>query len=77
MPRRKKRCDISDIQEKSFLSESDLERLGLRTRKTSQNLRTQGKDPLPYVKIGRSIRYPADAVRAYCEKHTVEPQQAE
>jgi hypothetical protein len=65
---------INEILEKRFLSETDLERLGLRSRKTSQNLRSRGVDPLPYVKVGSSVRYPADSVRAYCEKRTVEPQ---
>jgi hypothetical protein len=74
MPK-KKQCDISDLLEKRFLSEADLERLGLRSRKTSQNLRSRGVDPLPYVRFGKSIRYPAEAVREYCERRTVAPEE--
>ena len=66
-----------EILGKAYLSESDLEALGLRSRSTSQNLRSRGVDPLPYVRFGRSVRYPADAVREYCERRTIEPQQAE
>jgi len=64
-----------EIFEKAFLSEGDLETLGLRSRKHSQNLRIRGEDPLPYVKIGGSIRYPAADVWAYLEKHTVAPEE--
>jgi hypothetical protein len=63
-----------EIFEKAYLSEADLERLGLRSRKHSQNLRIRGEDPLPYVKIGRSIRYPAADVWAYLEKNEVRPE---
>jgi hypothetical protein len=66
-----------EILEKAFLSEADLEQLGLRSRKTSQNLRCRGVDPLPYVKFGKSVRYPAKAVREFCRKHTVMPAEAE
>jgi hypothetical protein len=71
MPRKPTKEEILD---KAYLSEADLEKLGLRSRKTSQNLRSRGVDPLPYVRFGKSIRYPADEVRAYCERRTVEPQ---
>jgi hypothetical protein len=64
-----------EILGKAFLSEADLEQLGLRTRKTSQNLRSRGADPLPYLRFGRSVRYPADAVRSYCERRTVAPEE--
>jgi hypothetical protein len=64
-----------EILEKAFLSEADLEQLGLRSRKTSQNLRSRGVDPLPYVRFGHSVRYPADAVRAYCDSRTVAPEE--
>lgn len=64
-----------EILEKAYLSEADLERLGLRSRKHSQNLRSRGVDPWPYVKIGRSIRYPATDVWAYLEAHTVTPEE--
>lgn len=66
---------IAEILAKAYLSEADLEQLGLRSRKHSQNLRYQGVDPLPYVKIGGSIRYPAADVWAYLEKHTVAPEE--
>jgi hypothetical protein len=59
--------------EKAFLSERDLEDLGLRSRKTSQNLRSAGLDPLPFVRLGRSIRYPLDSVLSHLERHRVMP----
>lgn len=71
MPRKPTKEEISG---KAYYSETDLEILGLRTKSTSQNLRSRGEDPLPFVRFGRSIRYPADAVRAYIEKHTVRPE---
>jgi hypothetical protein len=71
MPRKPTKEEILD---KAYLTETDIEHLGLRTRKTSQNLRSTGKDPLPYVKIGRSVRYPAADVWAYLEKNEVRPE---
>ena len=65
---------MEEILQKPFLTEIDLERLGLRSRKTSQNLRLQGKDPLPYVKVGKSVRYPASAVWAYLRKNIRVPE---
>jgi hypothetical protein len=70
-----KKTDISEIFEKAYLTEADLERLGIRSRKTSQNLRLQGREPLPYIKIGHAVRYPAPDVWAYLEKHTVRPEE--
>ena len=72
MPR--KTLTLEEILKKAFLTEGDLERLGIRSRKTSQNLRSKGTDPLPYVKFGQTIRYLADAVRAYVEEHTISPE---
>ena len=60
--------------EKTFLSEVDLEDLGLRSRKTSQNLRAAGRDPLPFTRIGRSVRYPAAVVFEYLEQRAEEPE---
>ena len=65
---------VEEILQKPFLTENDLERLGLRSRKTSQNLRSRGADPLPFVRLGRSIRYPASAVWAYLRKTKVMPE---
>jgi hypothetical protein len=59
---------------KSYLSERDLEEMGLRSRKTSQNLRAAGRDPLTFTRIGRSVRYPAAAVFEYLERRAVEPE---
>lgn len=64
---------IDEILQKAFLTEADLEALGLRSRKTSQNLRAAGKDPLPFVKIGHSVRYPATSVWAHLRKTKVVP----
>lgn len=63
--------------EKTFLSEVDLEDLGLRSRKTSQNLRAAGKDPLPYVRMGRSIRYRVEDVLEYLNRNMIAPDPAE
>ena len=65
---------VQEILEKPFLSEGDLEQLGLRSRKTSQNLRYSGREFLPYVRFGRSVRYPASAVWAYLRKTKVVPE---
>jgi hypothetical protein len=69
-----RQATMAEILEKAFLTENDLERLGLRSRKTSQNLRSRGLDPLPYVKVGKSVRYPAPSVWAYLRQNKVEPQ---
>lgn len=65
MPRKPTKEEILD---KAFLSEVDLERLGIRKRKTSQNLRSTGREILPYTRFGRSVRYIAEDVWAYLEK---------
>jgi hypothetical protein len=75
MPRQN---SIKEILEKPFLTENDLERLGLRSRKTSQNLRSTGKEFLPYVRLGRkngrqSIRYVASGVWEHLRKNKVMP----
>ncbi len=36
--------------------------------------RCLGRGDLPYVKIGRSVRYRRSEVLAYIERHTVRPQ---
>ena len=72
MPRKN---SVEEILQKPFLTENDLEKLGLRSRKTSQNLRSRGEDPLPFVRIGRSIRYPASAVWGYLRRTKVVPEE--
>lgn len=38
---------------------------------TLQKWRSTGENALPYVKIGRAVRYRTTALRTYVEKHTV------
>ncbi len=75
MPR--KILSLNEILEKPFLTETDLETLGIRSRKTSQNLRSRGTDPFPFVRFKRTVRYPAKAIRDYVQEHLVMPEGAE
>lgn len=56
---------------KEYLTERDLEKLGIRSAQTLRNDRWRGQNILPFVKIGKSIRYKKEDVLAYLERHTV------
>ncbi len=47
-------------------------RLGLE-RQTLANWRFQGRG-LPYVKLGRSVRYDPDAIEKFCRQNTINPE---
>ncbi len=61
---------------KVWLSDRDLEDLGLGSAKTRQNLRAAGKEFLPFYRFGRAVRYKAIDVANYLKASRTE-QQAE
>lgn len=46
--------------------------LGLSVR-TLQAKRFRGDNDLPYVKIGKTVRYRSDALRSFVEQHEIRP----
>lgn len=67
---------IKEKLAKAWLSDRDLEDLGLGSAKTRQNRRAAGKEFLPFYRFGRAIRYKAADVAAYLNGSRVD-QQAE
>jgi hypothetical protein len=59
---------------KAWLSDRDLEDLGLGSAKTRQNLRAAGKEFLPYYRFGRSVRYKLEDIMDLIERNRVNPQ---
>ena len=59
---------------KAWLSDRDLEELGLGSAKTRQNRRAAGKEFLPFYRFGRAIRYKAADVAAYLRENRFDPQ---
>ena len=50
--------------EKELLTEKDIENLGLRAASTLRNERWRGISRIPFIKIGRSVRYrKADVIK--------------
>lgn len=54
-----------------LLTDIELEKLGIGTARTRQNLRSQGQDPLPHIRVGRLVRYRLEDVLAYLEQNRV------
>ena len=52
---------------KEFLSNADLERLGIRSAQTSRNLQWLKADPIPRLKIGKKTLYAVEDVQKYLE----------
>jgi predicted DNA-binding transcriptional regulator AlpA len=55
-------------QDDPLLTDYDLERLTKKARSTWQKKRLTGDGP-PFVKIGRSVRYPSSLVKAWLLAH--------
>jgi hypothetical protein len=53
--------------EKELLTEKDIENLGLRAASTLRNERWQGISRIPFIKIGRSVRYRKEDVLKFIE----------
>jgi hypothetical protein len=58
--------------EKIFFTDKDLEAMGLGSAQARRNKRCKGEDPIPYIRIGRLVRYHIDDVRAYVARNRVE-----
>jgi hypothetical protein len=56
--------------EKEFYSERDIEKLGIRSAAALRNDRWQGNNILPFIKVGKNIRYRKKDVLDFMEKHT-------
>ena len=57
---------------KILLTDKDLEAMGLGSAQTRRNKRSQGKDPIPYIQIGRLVRYHIQDLEAYLAQNRVE-----
>jgi len=57
--------------EKELLSEKDLEIMGGRSAQSWRNDRWSGKNLIPYIKIGKNVRYRKKDVLDFLEKNTV------
>jgi predicted DNA-binding transcriptional regulator AlpA len=55
---------LAELQDDPLLTDYDLERLTQQARSTWQKRRLTGDGP-PFVKIGRSVRYPSSGVKAW------------
>ena len=57
---------------KILLTDADLEAMGLGSAQTRRNKRCKGEDPIPFIRIGRLVRYHIGDVRAYMDRNRVE-----
>jgi len=57
---------------KLLLKDTDLEAMGLGSAQSRRNKRCKGEDPIPYIRIGRLVRYHIGDVRAYLARNRVE-----
>ena len=57
--------------EKEFMTERELENMGIRSAQTLRNDRWSGQNILPFVKIGKSIKYKRKDVLDFLKKNTV------
>ena len=64
------------IKNRQFLTERDIEGLGLRSAKALRNDRWAGRG-IPFYRVGRSVRYALKDVRRFLEQHRVEPDKGE
>ena len=58
--------------EKEYLSEKDIEKLGLRSAAALRNDRWSGQNILPFIRVGKNIRYRKTDVLEFLERHTTE-----
>ena len=56
--------------EKQYLSEKDIEKLGIRSAAALRNDRWSGQNILPFIKVGKNIRYKKEDVLDFLERHT-------
>jgi len=56
--------------EKEYLSEKEIEKLGIRSSSALRNDRWQGKNLIPFIKVGKNVKYPKKAVLDFLERHT-------
>lgn len=65
--------DLVTKRKKQLLfSEKELDEMGILSAKTLRSHRSQGIG-LPYVRIGRTIRYRRDHIVEYLKRNTVRP----
>jgi hypothetical protein len=57
---------------KVLLTDTDLQVMGLGSAQTRRNKRCKGEDPIPYIRIGRLVRYHIVDVRSYIAQNRVE-----
>ena len=57
--------------DKELLSEKELAALGSRSEQSWRNDRWSGKNLIPYIKIGKNVRYRKKDILEYFEKNTV------
>jgi hypothetical protein len=63
---------VSELPVRLF-SDIELERMGLGNARSRRNLRCLGKDPIPYIRIGKLVRYKLEDVISYIEANRIEP----
>lgn len=56
-----------------YLTEDEVSKITRLAKQTLRNDRCQGRG-IPYVKIGRSIRYPSPDVHGYMQSHKIVPE---
>ena len=54
-----------------LFSDVELEAMGLGSAANRRNLRWMGRDPIPFVRIGRLVKYRLQDVLEYVEKNRV------
>ena len=63
--------DFEVPSELRLFSDVELQQMGLGNARTRRNLRCLGKDPIPFVRVGKLIRYKLEDVLEYIEKNRV------
>jgi hypothetical protein len=56
---------------------SELWKIPVETLNTMRSRPPEGKEPLPFVKIGRLVRYPVDKLEKWLERNTFDDVQQE
>jgi len=57
--------------EKEFLTEKEIEKMGIRSASACRNDRWSGRNLIPYVRIGKNIRYKKKDILDFLAKNTV------
>lgn len=57
---------------KLFLTEKEIEALGIRSAAALRNDRWKGRNVIPYVRVGKSIKYLVKDVRTFIERNRSE-----